>query len=156
MKAQTAVSSPEELIARLEEPRKTQIQQLDRLIRKTVPKLEPHVMGKMLGYGKIHYQYASGREGDTAHIAVASNANYISIYACAADERGYVAERYKDRLPKASIGKSCVRFKRLEDLDLGALKALLVETSKTGYGPVEATATQRRPAAKKKKPAARK
>lgn len=155
MKGRLEVSTPKEYIAQLEEPRKTEIQRLDRLIRQTVPKLEPHVMGGMLGYGKIHYKYASGREGDTAHIGVASNANYISIYACAADERGYVAERYKARLPKASIGKSCVRFKRVDDLDLDALKALLVETSKTGYGISETAAPKRRPAAKKK-PAARK
>lgn len=155
MKGQVQVSTPKELIAQLEEPRRTEIQRLDRLIRQTVPKLEPHVMGKMLGYGRLHYKYASGREGDTAPIAVASHANYISIYACAADARGYVAERYKDRLPKANIGKSCVRFKRLDDLDLAALKALLVETSKTGYGTSETAAPKRRPA-KKKKPAARK
>ena len=33
-------------------------------------------------------------------------------------EKKYVAEGFKKALPKASIGKSCVRFKKLADLDL--------------------------------------
>ena len=43
-----------------------------------------------------------------------------------------MAERYVDRLPKASIGKSCVRFRKLADLDEKALVALIKETAKTG------------------------
>ena len=82
-----------------------------------------------MGYGKYHYRYASGREGDWMRIGVANNKQYISLYCCAADERGYVAERFKDRLPKANIGKSCVRFKRLSDLDETALRDLIRESA---------------------------
>ena len=32
------------------------------------------------------------------------------------------AEKYKEALPKANIGKGCVRFKRLSDLDEAALR----------------------------------
>ena len=57
---------------------------------------------------------------------------YISLYCFATDAKGYVAERYVDRLPKASIGKACVRFKKLADLDEKALVALIKETAKMG------------------------
>ncbi len=57
-----------------------------------------------------------------------------SLYCLAADSRGYVAERFKERLPKASIGKSCVRFKRLSDLDEDGLRELLRLTADTPYG----------------------
>lgn len=135
MKGQTrGARTPEEYIAKLAEPRRTEIARLDELIRKTVPKLEPHVVAGMLAYGPFHYRYPSGREGDWFRIGVASNKQYISLYACAADDRGYVAERYRKRLPKADIGKSCVRFKKVDDLDLVALRALLKETAKTGFG----------------------
>ena len=50
------------------------------------------------------------------------------------DDRGYVAERYRKRLPKASIGKSCVRFKRLSELDPKSLAKLVREGAKTGFG----------------------
>ena len=94
--------------------------------------LGPVIMGGMLGYGPFHYRYASGREGDACKLSIASNAASISLYYFAADAKGYVAERYVDRLPKAGIGKACVRFKRLGDLDEKALVALIRETAKTG------------------------
>jgi hypothetical protein len=86
----------------------------------------------MLGYGPFHYRYASGREGDACRLSIASNASYISLYCLAGDDDGYVAERYVDRLPKAKIGKSCVRFKKLADLDETALVALVKETASMG------------------------
>ena len=60
-------------------------------------------MGGMLGYGPFHYRYASGRDGNACKLSIASNASYISLYCFAADAKGYVAERYVERLPKASI-----------------------------------------------------
>jgi len=72
------------------------------------------------------YKYAGGREGDGCRIALAGNQNYISLHICA-DEEGYVAERHKAALPKAKIGRPCVRFKRLSDLDQAALVKLIRE-----------------------------
>ena len=96
------------------------------------PTLEPVIMDGMLGYGPFHYRYASGREGDACKLSIANNASYISLYAFAADANGYVAERYADRFPKAKMGKTCVRFRKLADLDEKALVALIKETSKMG------------------------
>src|SRR5687767_14994784 len=97
---QKNVTTPKQYIANLAEPRRSDVAKLHALIMKTVPKLQPVIVSGMLGYGPFHYRYESGREGDTAKICVASNASYISLYAMAADEEGYVAERYKERLPK--------------------------------------------------------
>lgn len=116
----------------LEEPRKSEIKALHQLIVKSAPKLVPTILSGMLGYGKFHYKYASGREGDTAVVSLASQKNYISLYACSIVDGQYVAEKYKDRLPKASIGKSCIRFKKLEAIDLGVLAELLKECEKAG------------------------
>jgi hypothetical protein len=127
VKGQLKVSTPSEYIEKLKEPRKTDVAALDALIRKTAPKLEPFIHGGMLAYGPWHYKYATGREGDWFRIGVASNKNYISLYICAGDEKGYIAERYKEALPKASIGRSCVRFKRLSDLDQATLKTMIRE-----------------------------
>jgi hypothetical protein len=126
--------TPDQLIEGLPEPRRSDIARMHRLIRKTLPALAPFVHGGMLGYGPYHYRYPSGREGDWFRVGLASHKSYISLYACAADKKGYVAERYRNRLPGADIGKSCVRFKRVEDLDLEAVRALLEETAATGFG----------------------
>jgi uncharacterized protein DUF1801 len=127
VKGQRKVSTPAEYIAQLAEPRRSEVAALDALIRKTAPKLEPFIHSGMLAYGAWHYKYASGREGDWFRIGVASNKNYISLYICATDGDGYIAERYKQALPKASIGRSCVRFKRLGDLDQAVLKKMIRE-----------------------------
>ena len=124
MKGQLNVKTPAEYIAAVDDKRRSDIAALDALIRKHAPKLEPVIMNGMLGYGPFHYRYASGREGDACKLSIASNKSYISLY-CSA------AERYRDRLPKASIGKSCVRFKKLADLDEKALVALIKETART-------------------------
>ncbi|MGD0546096.1 MAG: DUF1801 domain-containing protein [Candidatus Acidiferrales bacterium] len=125
MKGQLKVGTPAEYLAKLDEPRKSEIAALDKMIRKLAPKLAPFIHAGMLAYGPYHYKYASGREGDWFRIGLASNKNYMSLYICAMDGKTYVAEKFKKQLPKASIGKSCVRFKRLSDLDEAALAKLI-------------------------------
>ena len=93
MKGQLNVKTPAEYIAAVDDKRRSDIEALDALIRKHEPKLEPVIMGGMLGYGPFHYRSASGREGDACKLSIASNASYISLYCCAADAKGYVAER---------------------------------------------------------------
>jgi hypothetical protein len=132
MKGQLNVKTPAEYIAAVDEKRRSDIAALDALIREHAPKLEPVIMGGMLGYGPFHYCYASGREGDACKLSIASNASYISLYCFASDADGYVAERYADRLGKAKIGKTCVMIKKLADLDEKALVALIEETATTG------------------------
>lgn len=132
MKGQLNVKTPAEYIAAVDDKRRYDIAALDALIRKHAPKLDPVIMDGMLGYGPFHYRYASGREGDACKLAIASNASYISLYCFAADAKGYVAERYVGRLGKANIGRSCVMFKKLADLDEKALVSLVKETAKMG------------------------
>ena len=122
----TPAETPAEYIDMLEEPRKSDIRELDAMIRKNAPNLEPHIASGMLAYGHYHYKGKSkGTEGEWFHIGLASNKNYISLYVMAADRDGYLAESYKDKLPKANIGRSCVRFKRLSDIDPNVLNELI-------------------------------
>jgi hypothetical protein len=123
MKGQLDVKTPAEYIAAVDDGRRPDIAALDALIREHAPELESVIMDGMLGYGPFHYRYASGREGETCRLSIASNASYISLY-CP------VAERYFERLPKAKIGKSCVRFTKLADLDEQVLVALIEETAR--------------------------
>ena len=128
------MGSREDYIAALDEPRRTDVAALDALIREHAPGLEPVVAGKMLGYGPFHYRYASGREGDTTLLGLASQKRYISLYVLCANGGRYLAESYAERLPKASVGKSCVRFARLSDLDPAVLAELVTEAARLGPG----------------------
>jgi uncharacterized protein YdhG (YjbR/CyaY superfamily) len=128
MEGQSDAATHDEYIEGLAEPRRSEVRAVHELIRRTVPQLEPTMEFGMPGYGRYHYRYASGREGDWMLIGLASNKNYISLYVTAACPDGtYLAESYSDRLPRASIGKSCIRFKRLADLDQDTLATLLRE-----------------------------
>jgi hypothetical protein len=121
-----------DLIDRLEEPRRSEIQSLHELIREVAPDLEVQAGKDMIGYGPFHYRYASGREGDAHLLALSPRKNYISLYVLCTTDGAYLAESYKDRLPKASIGKSCVRFKRTSDVDLDELRELVAEAARLG------------------------
>jgi hypothetical protein len=124
--------TPDEYIAGLSEPRRADIEQLDELIRATLPSAERHFQYGMLGYGRYQYRYASGREGDVSLVAVSSRKAYISIYVSAATDGKYVPEIYADRLPKANIGRSCIRFKRVTDVDTDVLAEILREAERVG------------------------
>jgi len=66
------------------------------------------------------------------------------------DEKVYLAEQAKARLGKASVGKSCIRFKRLADIELDALGDVLAKARRaTAIGDTQ-SAAKKKPAAKKK------
>lgn len=120
-------STPEEYLAQIDEPRRSEMVKLHGLIAKAIPSMKPCIYAGMIGYGMYHFKYASGREGDWPIVALASQKNYISVYVCASDDEGYCAERRKSELPKASIGKSCIRFKKLADVDVKVLLSIVKE-----------------------------
>lgn len=128
----TDAKSVEELISKIDEPRRSEIKKIHEFIRKTVPKLTLSLYGAIIGYGNYHYKYSSGREGDWMLIGLASQKNYISLYICATENGEYLAEKNKEELPKASVGKSCIRFKKLEDVNLEVLKKIILKAEKLG------------------------
>ena len=124
--------TPDEYIASLDQPRRAEIEHLDALIRATLPDLERVVQPGGVGYGPYRYRYPTGREGEASLIGLSSRKAYISLYVLCSEDGAYLTERYVDRLPKANIGKSCVRFKRTSDVDLDVLRELLVEAGRLG------------------------
>lgn len=125
-----------EYIDSIEEPRKSEIIILDNFIKNSVPNLKPNFAYNMLGYGMFHYKSKSGREGDWPVVSLASQKNYISVYVCAVDGDKYLAESHKDKFPHASIGKSCIRFKKVADIDLKVLSEILkIAAKKPGFTP---------------------
>jgi hypothetical protein len=126
----TTAKTPEEYIHMIEEPRKSQMKTLHECIQKAVPNLTPFIISGMIGYGKYQYKSKSGRQGEWAVVLLANQKQYISVYACGVKDGKYIPEQYKDALPKANIGKSCIRIKKLEDIDMDVLKTILVACEK--------------------------
>ncbi len=115
----------EEYMDSLPEDRREALEFIDALIRNTVPKLKPHFSYNMLGYGSMKYTNYKKEIIDWPILSLASQKNYISLYVCAVKDGKYIAETHAKELGKVSVGKSCVRFKKIEDLNLVALKKVL-------------------------------
>ncbi len=83
----------------------------------------PRMWGpSMVGYGSYRYTYESGRTGESALVAFAIRGRDLVVYL--ADWPGRRALR--SRLGKHKMGKSCLYFKRLSDLDKSVLEELVI------------------------------
>lgn len=130
--------STKEYFASLPEDRREPMEFLHKFILKTAPSLKPNFLYNMPGYGSFPYKNAKKETLQWPVIALASQKNYISLYVCAIRNGEYVPEKFKDELGKVSVGKSCIRFKRIEDLNLKTLKKVILFAEKspglTGVG----------------------
>ncbi len=114
----TRSNDVEQFLAEARPARRPMIEAIDAVIREVAPDLTTGRQGRMVGYGPFHYRYASGREGDTFAVSMMDGAQALSVYVLGGEGDGYLAEARADRLGKVSVGKSCIRVKKLEHLDL--------------------------------------
>ncbi|OGE83801.1 MAG: hypothetical protein A2846_00085 [Candidatus Doudnabacteria bacterium RIFCSPHIGHO2_01_FULL_49_9] len=98
---------------------------LHKFILKVAPSLKPNFSYNMPGYGSFKFKNYKKEIIDWPTVALASQKNYISLYVCAVDKREYLAEKYKHELGKVSVGRSCIRFKKIEDLNLKTLEKVI-------------------------------
>jgi hypothetical protein len=132
-----ALPTVDEFIAALPADRRDTIATLHKAIRKAVPKLAPVMMSGMgpspiIGYGKYRYRSSSGREGDWYLIGLVPGKSNYSLHICVGDKSGYLVERNAAKLGKVKAGRTCINFKKLEDLKFDAVIALVKLGSKSG------------------------
>lgn len=123
--------SVKEYLALVTEDRSEAIAFLHKLIQKASPKFKPWLAYNMLGYGTVKYTNYKKEVIDWPIISLASQKNYISLYVCAIDKNGYIAEQHAKELGKVKVGKSCISFKKLEDLNLKNLDKVLKLAAKS-------------------------
>lgn len=136
-KASSAIATPVSHIASLPAERRATMTAVHEAIRRAAPKLTPEVMSGMgatpiLGYGRYHYKSASGREGDWFLIGLAAGKSYYSLHICSRDKGGSLVGQNAAKLGKVKVGQSCINFKKLEDLNLKTVVALVKKAEKTG------------------------
>ena len=103
----------ETYLQELEPERRVALEKLRELVLEVVPDAV-----ETMQYRMPTYDYA----GEML-CAFASQKHYMSLYM---DTQ--VVEKHKDRLQGLDIGKSCIRFKRLEALPLDEVELMLKET----------------------------
>ena len=90
---------------------------------KRVTKEEPRMWGpSIVGYGAYTYTYESGHSGDSCLVGFAIRGRELVIYLLA-ESREQLDLLAK--LGKHKMTKSCLYFKRLADLDVDVLEALI-------------------------------
>jgi hypothetical protein len=93
---------------------------------KRVTKQGPKMWGpSIVGFGTYTYTYESGHSGDACLVGLAVRGREIVVYISAesADQVKRLA-----RLGKHKMGKSCLYIKRVADLDVKVLEALIAES----------------------------
>ena len=79
----------------------------------------------IVGYGKYHYKYASGREGDWALVGFSPRKQNLAVYIMPGFS-GFASLMKK--LGKHKTGKSCLYINKLEDVDESVLEELIVKS----------------------------
>lgn len=78
--------------------------------------------GSILGYGRYHYRYESGREGEAMATGFSRRVTQDPIYIMGGFEQHAALLA---RLGPHNVGKACLSLTRLSDIDLGVLEALV-------------------------------
>lgn len=122
-KTQASSGSVEAYFAAIEdETRRKDCEALAALFQRVTG--EPSVMwgSAIVGYGSYHYQYESGREGDSCLTGFAARKGDISIYLTADfPERSALLAR----LGRHKMGKACLYIRKLDDIDVEVLTQLV-------------------------------
>lgn len=78
---------------------------------------------RIVGFGRYHYRYESGHQGDAPLISFAPQANQLAVYLIGDYEERH--HTHVSRLGKYKAGRGCLYLKRLADVDLAVLRTLL-------------------------------
>jgi hypothetical protein len=135
---QSKATTPEQYLSELPEDRKEVMLKLRNAIKENLPQgFEEVISYGMLGYVVPHSIYPSGYHCNPKlplpFINLASQKNFIALYHMGiyADknlESWFVSEYLKHVKTKLDMGKSCVRFKKMDDIPfdfIGELAAKL-------------------------------
>ena len=126
--------TPDEYIAELPEDRRSALAALRKVINENLPKGFKETMGYgHMGWVVPHETYPAGYHCDPKQplpfMGIASQKNHIAVYAMClygnVDQlEWFRAEWPKHSKKKLNMGKSCIRFTKLEDIPLDLIGEL--------------------------------
>jgi hypothetical protein len=88
----------------------------------------PRLWGSIIGFGRYHYKYKSGREGDAPAAGFSPRKAATTIYL--PDGIGRHGEKL-DQLGPHTTGVGCLYIKDLDKIDLAVLEAIVAESYRT-------------------------
>ena len=131
---QSKASSPEEYIAEMPADRQQAFKKLRAVIKKNLPEGFQEVMGYgMIGYVVPHSKYPAGYHCNPKlplpFMNIASQKNFIAVYNMAIYSSPAILKWFTKAHAKASskkldMGKSCLRYKKPEDIPFDVIGQL--------------------------------
>lgn len=131
IKTKKTVASVADFLAAIEDEQKRKdCQVIDKLIQEITGEKAAMWGKSIIGYGAYTYKRSNGAEGDWFRLGFSPRKQAITIYIMP----GYKDySKFLDKLGPHKTGKCCLYIKRLSDIDMPTLKALLTQ----GYNDFE-------------------
>jgi len=125
-----------EYIASTPEPKRSDLQELHRIVLKIKPASKlwfldgknsenKTVSNPNIGFGHQTMKYADGKTREFYQIGISANTTGISVYILGIDDKTYLAKTYGKKLGKASVTGYCIKFKTLKDINIDILEAAI-------------------------------
>jgi hypothetical protein len=119
----TGASVEDYIASRASEQQRVDCEELMTLLE-GVTNQPPRMWGpSMVGYGSYTYTYESGRTGEAPLAGFAVRGRELVVYLSVEGEKQRSLLR---KVGRHKMGKTCLYFKRLADLDTSVLEALVV------------------------------
>ncbi len=125
-----------EYIAGHPEPKRSDLQELHRIILKVMPACKlwfldgkngenKVVSNPNIGYGLYTIQYAGGKTREFYQIGLSANTTGISVYILGLTDKAYLSRTYGKKIGKASVTGYCIKFKTLKAINIEVLEAAI-------------------------------
>jgi hypothetical protein len=126
----------EEYITSQPEPKRSDMQELQRIILQRMPACKlwfldgknsenKTVSNPNIGYGSRTIKYADGTTREFYQIGLSANTAGISVYILGIKDKTFLAQTYGKKLGKASVSGYCIKFKTLKDINIDILEAAI-------------------------------
>ncbi len=118
------------------EPKRSDMQELHRIILQTMPACKLWFLdgkddkGKIvsnpnIGYGIQTMKLAGGKTSEFYQIGLSPNTTGISVYILGIKDKKYLTQTYGKKLGKASVTGYCIKFKTIKDINIDILQAAI-------------------------------
>ena len=125
-----------EYIATQPEQKRSDMQELHRIILELMPKCRlwfldgkdekgKTVSNPNIGYGFQTIKYAGGKTREFYQIGISANTTGISVYILGIKDKKYLAQTYGKELGRGSVTGYCIKFKTLKDINIDVLEAAM-------------------------------
>ena len=136
----TTIEQIKKYISSQPEPKRSEMQELHRIIIQIMPACKLWFLdgkdseGKIvsnpnIGYGFYTIKYADGTAREFYQIGLCATSTGISLYVMGIKDKTYLAKTYGEKLGKASVTGYCIKFKKLKNMNI----AILAEAIRYGF-----------------------